>query len=175
MTVHRGVLHPDVYIDVKTLRESVESALGHTYEDVSSAYTTGRPTVEQRQLRERIDSRLLALSRSGGNMALLARTMEMSEKTIDRALTRAREVEVAPIVVNPAVMTRHVSFITGEPGAKPRRRRHVGCPNHLRPSDDRRVSTINLSDDEYARGFETKPGNPAYWAFRDKCATPKGA
>jgi len=167
MTAHRGILHPDAYVDADALRTAVEESLGHTYEEVSSAYMTGRPTVEQRQLRERIDSRLLALSRSGGNMALLARTMEISEKTIDRALTRAREVEVAPIIERPAVITRHVSFITGEPGAKPRRRRHVGCPNHLRPSDDRRVSTVNLTDEEYARGFETKPGSPAYWEHRD--------
>ena len=166
MTAHRGTLHPDEYIDPDALQGAIEQALGFTYEDVSSAYMTGRPTAETRQLRERIDSRLLALSRSGGNMALLARTMEISEKTIDRALIRARETEVAPIVVNPAVVTRHVSFITGEPGATPRRRRHVGCPNHMRPSDDRRVSTINLSDEEYARGFETQPGNPAYWEHR---------
>ena len=168
MTVHRGVIHPDAYVDEDALRTAVEESLGHTYEDVSSAYTNGRPTAEQRQLRERIDSRLLALSRSGGNMALLARTMEISEKTIDRALTRAREVEVAPIVERPAVKTPHVSFITGLPGARPRRRRHVGCPNHMRPMDDRRVSTINLSDAEYAKGLETKPGSAAYWEFRDE-------
>jgi hypothetical protein len=166
MTAHRGILHPDEYVDPDVLTDAVEAALGYSYEDVSSAYKNGRPTAEQRQLRDRIDSRVLALSRSGGNMALLARTLEVSEKTIDRALVRARENEVTPIVTAPAVTTRCVSFMTGEPGAKPRRRAHAGCPSHMLPDEAYRYSTINLSDEEYERGLRGRPGNPAYWEFR---------
>lgn len=153
LVAHRGVLHPDEYVDVNVLRAAVEDALGYSYADVSAVYARGgRLSPEQRQLRDRIDSRLLALSRSGGTMKVLADALDLNEKTIDRALARARLVEVQPVVRNPAVKTRCVSFITGEPGAQPRRRRHKGCPSGMKPLPGYEVSYVNLTDDEYARG-----------------------
>ncbi len=166
---HRGVLQGDEYIDVDEIRAAVEESLGYTYDDVSSVYRQGRLSPEQRQLRERIDSRLLALSRSGGNMTILADTLKLGGSTLDRAIARAKQVEVQPVVKNPAVVTPTVCFKTGEKGARPRQRRHDRCPSHLLPVEERRRSTINLSDAEYAKGFETRPGNPAYWAFRARC------
>lgn len=152
MTSHRGPLVGDEYVDTNALRTAVEESLGFTYAEVSAVYRQGPLASEQRQLRDRIDSRLLALSRSGGSMRILADSLDLGEKTIDRALTRARAVEVTPIVKNPAVKTTLVSFMTGEPGARPRRRRHKGCPSHMLPETDRRTSYINLTDAEYARG-----------------------
>src|SRR6188472_344592 len=73
MVAHRGVLHPDEYVDFFALREGVEADLGFSYSDVSEAYSTGRPTAEKLQLREKIDARLLGLSRAGGNMVQLAK------------------------------------------------------------------------------------------------------
>ena len=161
LVAHRGVLHPDEYVDYFDLREQIEADFGFTYADVSFAYAKGRPSTEQRQLREKIDARLLALSRGGGNMEQLAKAFGLSEKTLDRALTRARDVEVDPIVKNPAVVTTLVCFKTGEPPATARKRRFSDSPPQW-------TGTINLSDDEYAKGFDTRPGNPAYWEFRER-------
>jgi hypothetical protein len=162
MTAHRGILHPDEYIDPGVLREAAEEALGFTHADVSAVYARGgRLTTEQRQLREKIDARLLALSRSGGSMVTLSSALGLSEKTVDRALRRARDVEVAPQVKNPAVMTRRVCFKCGGSGAKPVRRRHSKSPAHL-------VGTVNLCTPCHARGFNQRPGNPAYWEFMDR-------
>ena len=152
MTAHRGDLDVDAYIDPAEIQAAVEESLGFTYEEVSSAYKQGPTSAAVRQLRDKIDSRLLALSRARGNMTVLANALGLSEKTVDRALARGRTVEIRPIVANPAVRRRVVSFMTGLPGAKPRRRRHVGCPSHMLPREEYRYSTINLSDAEYARG-----------------------
>jgi hypothetical protein len=152
MTAHRGDLDVDTYIDPAEIQAAVEESLGFTYEEVSSAYKQGPKSAAVRQLRERIDARLLALSRARGNMAVLATALGLNEKTVDRALARGRLVEIRPIVANPAVRRRVMSFMTGLPGAKPRRRRHVGCPSHALPREEYRYSTINLHDHEYARG-----------------------
>jgi hypothetical protein len=152
LVAHRGVLQPEEYVDFFDLRAAVEEALGYTYAEVSAAYKVGRSTAEQRQLRERIDSRLLALSRSRGNLRILSEALGLNEKTIDRALVRAKAVEVSPVVKNPAVQTPCVSFMTGLPGASPKRRRHKGCPSGMMPVDGLRTSYINLTDEEYARG-----------------------
>lgn len=92
---HRGVLAPAEYVDPDVLRPMVEEALGFTVDDVTSVYTSrGRFRNDLRQLRARIDARLLALSRSGGNMAALARSLGINPRTMERALARARAAEV---------------------------------------------------------------------------------
>lgn len=161
ITSHRGVLHPDEHVDADALQAAVEDALGFSREDVTFAYQNGRPTAEQRQLRERIDSRMLALSRSGGNMTVLADALGIGHSTVDRAIVRARDVEVAPQVKNPAVLTRRICFKCESPGAVARQRRFSDSPKEWR-------GTINLCNPCYARGFETRPGNPAYWEFKDR-------
>lgn len=163
LIAHRGILHPDEYVDLTVLRLAAEESLGFTYAEVSAAYKNGRPTAEERQLREKIDARMLVLSRSGGSMKTLADMLDLSEKTVDRALTRARERETAPVVERPAVVTSRVCFKCGEQGAKPRKRRHSKSPTHL-------TGTIDLCDADYAAGFNSRPGNPAYWEFRDRKA-----
>lgn len=145
MTAHRGVLHPDEYVDPATLRAAAEESLGFTYAEVSAAYKNGRPAADQRQLREKIDARLLALSRAGGRMVTMASVFGLNEKTIDRALVRARDTEISPVVKAPAVTHRLPCFKCGE-DAKPRKRRFSQSPKA-------EVGTVNLCDDHYAAGF----------------------
>src|SRR5581483_4752339 len=101
MTSHRGVLHPDEYVDEQQLRELVARALGFTFEQLEDAYRNGRPTADRARIRAQIDARLLALSRSGGNLTALARALGWEIegngtcRKIDRALERARLVEAA--------------------------------------------------------------------------------
>lgn len=167
MVAHRGVLHPDDYVDTLALREAVLAELGVTYADLAEAYKMGRPTAEQRESRESIDAQFLALSRAGTNIPALAEALELSEKTIDRAIRRAEAVEVVPVVRNPAVTTARPCFVCERPG-RPRKRKSPDTPAHLRGS-------VVLCDDHYARGFEHRKGNPAYWAFRSRLVIPEGA
>jgi hypothetical protein len=96
-TTHRGAIRGDEHVDVALVRDAVEHEIGFTIDEIHSVYRQGRMTETQRELRGRIDARLLALSRSGANMAALARLLgfaydEPSErfKTMERALARAR-------------------------------------------------------------------------------------
>lgn len=101
MTSHRGVLHPDEYVDPDTLQGLVERELGFTYEQVRSVYRQGPLTADQRELRGQIDARLLALSRTGGNLSLLGRllgfktTGDTLHRFLKNALARARALEEA--------------------------------------------------------------------------------
>lgn len=173
LVAHRGVLHPDEYVDFFALREQVEEELGFTYAAIAAAYKDGRPSAEQRQQREKIDARLLALSRAGGSLVSLAAAIGLNEKTIDRALVRAKKVEAVPQVRNPAVRSTLVCFICGEPGATRRKRRHsespaneVGtinlCDRHFNPyaskvggrrSSKRKVDVVGLIQDKDMRSF----------------------
>jgi hypothetical protein len=87
---HRGVLHPDEYVDTRSFQAVVERELGFTYEQVRSVYVQGRKSAGQRGLRARIDARLLEVASAGGNLAALARILEMDVKTFGRAVARAR-------------------------------------------------------------------------------------
>jgi len=151
MTAHRGTLHPDEYVDETLVRQAAEELLGFTYADITAVYRQGPKSSEQRQLRARIDARLLALSVSGG-LPKLAEILNLNEKTLDRALKRAKDAKVEPIVKNPAVKTALVCFIEGTPDARPRRRSHKGCPASMLPLPQYRDGTINLSDRAFARG-----------------------
>lgn len=166
MTAHRGVLHGDEYVDFFDLRAKVEAEFGFTYAEVSAAYRGGRPSAEMRQMREQIDARMLALSHAGGSMILLAEALGLNEKTIDRALARAKERHVEPQVPQAVVKSTLLCFVCGEQGATRRKRRHSTSPPKL-------VGTIDLCDEDYTRGLNPRPGNPAYWAFRDRCSTPR--
>lgn len=153
LTAHRGVVHPDEYVDADILRDAACEALGFTYEEITSVYRQGPLAPEQRQLREKIDARLLALSHAGGNLTQLAAALGLNRTgVIDRALTRARDRWVEPVVKNPAVRTPLMCFIEGTMDAKPRRRLHKGCPASMLPLPQYRDGTINLSDRAYARG-----------------------
>lgn len=90
LTAHRGVLHPDEYVDVPRLRALVEPRLGFTLDELGSVYRQGRKSAAQLELRGRIDARLLELREAGGNMELLARVMGVDRKVVGRAMARAR-------------------------------------------------------------------------------------
>jgi hypothetical protein len=111
---------------------------------------------------------LMRAQEDGTNLVHLAEALELSEKTIDRAIRRAEDVEVVPIVRRPAVVSDRQCFSCGGDGARPRKRKSPDTPAHLR-------GTVDLCGDCYARGFEHRKGNPAYWRFRDRLSIPKGA
>jgi len=95
MTGHRGALHEDEYVDTAVVEAIVERELGYDLEQLHSVYSTGgRIPSARRELRDRIDARLLALSRSGANMDLFGRVTGLNPSTLDRALARARAEEV---------------------------------------------------------------------------------
>jgi hypothetical protein len=84
MTVHRGVLRGDEYVDRAGLLAALEVRLGFTIAQVHSVYRQGRQSTEQGELRARIDARLLALSLTGANMLVLARTFGWKVKDADK-------------------------------------------------------------------------------------------
>lgn len=93
---HRGVLHPDEHVNEEALRPMLEAELGFTSAEVHSVYRQGPLTAVQRDLRGRIDARLMDLSESGANMAALGRALGLATRAdghcraIANALTRAR-------------------------------------------------------------------------------------
>lgn len=93
MTAHRGVLQPDEWIDRARLVALTEARLGFTVAELRSVYRQGRKSAAQRELRTLVDARLLDLSRSGGDMALLGRVMGVRAETVYRALARAQAAE----------------------------------------------------------------------------------
>jgi len=90
VVAHRGVLHPDEYVDMAQLVPAVERRLGFTLAELRAVYRQGRKSAAQRELRDRIDARLLEVGNAGGNLELLARVTGVDRDTIGRALTRAR-------------------------------------------------------------------------------------
>jgi len=96
---HRGVLHPDEYVNDEALRAAVEQELGFTAEQVHAVYRQGPLSAEKRELRARIDARVLALSRAGGHMAALGQALGFPVKdngnvrAIENALVRALKEE----------------------------------------------------------------------------------
>lgn len=97
LTSHRGTLHPSEYVDGFELRVQVEAALGYTYEEVLSVYRKGPLSADQRELRGKLDARLLALSDAGGNMVELGKALGFKDnpgghpRAIKNALGRARK------------------------------------------------------------------------------------
>jgi hypothetical protein len=89
-TAHRGVLHPDEYVDTARLMAAVEHRLGFALAELREVYRQGRKSAGQRELRARIDARLLAIAQAGGNLTALARVTGFDPDTFGRALARAR-------------------------------------------------------------------------------------
>jgi phage terminase small subunit len=94
-TAHRGVLHPDEYLDEEAVRAMFERELGFTVAQVRSVHRQGRTSKAQRELRTRVDARLLAISRAGGNMTALAGVVGLQPKSLQRALSRASQTKEA--------------------------------------------------------------------------------
>lgn len=96
ITYHRGVNHPEEYVDDARVRELVEEEFGFTRTQIESVYSKrGKTPAHQRQLRAAIDARLLALRRSGANMDAFRRVMGLTRSTMDRAVARALSAEAA--------------------------------------------------------------------------------
>ena len=179
-TAHRGPLQPGEYVDPVIVQEAVERRLGFTYAEISAVYPDkpGTLSATQRAMRSAIDQRLLAVSHSGGNMLQLAKILgwptllgeggQEKSRKMERALARAKAQALTPQIPHPVVLSSHVCFVCESKNAKPRRRRHVSCPQHLLPLPPYRDGTVNLCDPCFVNGFEHEPGNPAYWAFRNR-------
>lgn len=96
LVAHRGVLFDGEYVNAIELQKAVEEELGYTYEQIRSVYRQGPLSPEQRKLRGVIDARMLALRRSGANMAELGRSIGLTVKpngncdTLDNAIARAK-------------------------------------------------------------------------------------
>jgi hypothetical protein len=99
-TSHRGVLHPDEFVDTEALRAVVEAELGFTYADVHAVYRRGRLSASTLELRARIDARLLEVANAGANVAQLGRVLGFSVnasgscEALTNALARARKENV---------------------------------------------------------------------------------
>lgn len=99
ITHHRGVLHKDEYVDDEALLRRVEVRLGFSKAQVLSVYRQGRLSANQIALRDRLDARLLELSRHGGNMSWVCRILGLQTKrngncnALDTALARAKKAE----------------------------------------------------------------------------------
>jgi hypothetical protein len=103
LTAHRGVLHPDEYVNPWLLGAMVEELLGFTLAEVHEALpaVAGRPTAARLELRARVDARLLEVAEGGGNMIELGKALGLpilpADETggercqpLERALARAR-------------------------------------------------------------------------------------
>jgi len=88
---HRGITHPAEYVNLVALGREVRQRLGVTQADLDAVYCQGRKSAAQRELRDRIDARLLELAEAGGNMTVLAEALWLDTQTIGRALARARQ------------------------------------------------------------------------------------
>lgn len=98
MTAHRGVTHPDEYVDRERLLRTVEAELGFSLEEVHSVYARGIAgrgvfPANLRELRDRLDRRVLALFRAGGNMGTLAEVLDIDRLQLVRAVSRAQGAE----------------------------------------------------------------------------------
>jgi len=99
LVAHRGVLQDNEYVDAKILRAAVEEELGYTYDQIRSVYRQGPLSAAKREIRDVIVARMLALRRSGANMAELGRAIGLTIsadghcRTLDNAVSRARAVE----------------------------------------------------------------------------------
>lgn len=96
MTAHRGVLHPDEYVDHEALIFAVEMRLGVTLEEVAEAFRAGNPDAARLKVKNYIEDQLLELEEAGGNMSLLASILGWTvwpngvSRTMRKALKRAR-------------------------------------------------------------------------------------
>lgn len=105
---HRGILHPDEFVDEVTLTPLLEKKLGFTMSQINRAWPPGsrggRPPSQVRELRDRISVRLAEVADRGGNMVELGSRLGWSVRrstggrVCDRmtaALARGRQVRNA--------------------------------------------------------------------------------
>lgn len=106
---HRGVIHPDEYVDYGVLASEVEDSLGFSLDEVGAAYRQGRKASDTVALRDRIDARILAVVEAGGSRVWLARVLGWAitrtadgteeSRTLRRVLERAKLARAAGLAV----------------------------------------------------------------------------
>lgn len=91
MTAHRGVLHPDEYIQAEVLERMLEENLGVSLQEFDAAYRSrGRPTAQVEATREKVDAVFLDVVDEGGNVEELSRVLGIARARIYDAAERAR-------------------------------------------------------------------------------------
>lgn len=97
LTSHRGVLDEDEFVDDELLLRNVEVKLGFTREQVQSVYRQGPLSSDQRELRDRIDARMLTLFLAGTHLTALGRVLGLNVtpdghcRPLQNAITRAKD------------------------------------------------------------------------------------
>jgi len=88
MSAHRGVLHPDEYVDWEEARRLFEQLSSFTVAEAQEIYNrNGGPVPAQlRKRRDEIDRQILEM----GNLEYLAEILGVSQSTLERAARRAR-------------------------------------------------------------------------------------
>jgi len=166
MTAHRGVLADGEFVDPEELQAAIEAELGYTYAEITAVYKAGPKSATQREFRTYVDARMLALSLSGANMTAVAASLDLSRAAVNRALDRARELYIEPRPYTPVVMKVRSCFTCESMKAVPRKHRHNKEFIDAKFRGER--ATIDLCAVCYSAGFETRPGNAAYWASRSQ-------
>lgn len=96
LVTHRGILHPEEYVDLGKVGADVEDRMGYTLLEIHEVYGAGRPTPERMKRRSEIDYELLGIQEKGGNMSLLAMVLGWPVRPhgecrkMAKALARAR-------------------------------------------------------------------------------------
>lgn len=103
ISAHRGAVHADEHVDENVVRAAVVARLGFTFDEVHAVYRQGRLSDQQRELRGRIDARLLALSRVGVQVHQLGKVLGLRMRAsatggerceaVSNALARAKQEE----------------------------------------------------------------------------------
>ena len=89
----------EFYVNEEVLRTGLEHRIGFKVEQIASVYVRGGGPIsaDLKALRDLIDARLLSVAIDGANMTALAALLGIGERTLDRALARARAAaEVQP-------------------------------------------------------------------------------
>lgn len=97
MTAHRGVLHPDEYVDLGSLTFALEMRLGFSVERVQFLYSKPNPSAKDIPDKMKLEDLFLELDEAGGNMKLLATLLGLPVRAdgtcfpMSRGIARARE------------------------------------------------------------------------------------
>lgn len=91
---NRDVLAPDEFVNFDVLQPLVEERLGFTYAEVKRVYgLRGQPSRENVRIRNVLDARILELYDAGANMFKFAEVVGMKQRTMNRAVARAKGAE----------------------------------------------------------------------------------
>lgn len=97
MVAHRGILHPDEFVDLAALQSGMEQILGKSLSEIEAAYAPGRPDPGRSASMHFWDEEFLRIQDAGGNMLLLAKVLGWKVqphgecRKMSKALRRARQ------------------------------------------------------------------------------------